>query len=337
MTVRMVTAPRASRLIHSIVAGQAARRPDCRHWLVPANACDAVYLSLMSAGASFDVVDIREENFCLDVDQAIEALGGDRSYAGLIYIHGYGASHSAATDIRRLRNAAGPELVVIDDRCLCPPSIDPEMEGLGCADAVVYSTGHGKVLDLGAGGYALVSDGLALLPVEGVFDPAAEAGLIDALRTRIDPGLDQEVAVENRIADWLASWLPTAEGPDWPALRHAIERELPAVLAHKSRLNEVYRSTLPAEFVLAGADHLWRYNLRVPNRDRLLERIFDAGLFASAHFRSFRSHLDSGQCPVAHAVQCSTINLFNDKNFSLDQATRVSEIVVAHLAHAASG
>jgi|GEM_PF-3034167 len=337
MTVRIVTAPRASHLIHAIVAGQISRRPECRHWLVPANACDAVYLSLMSAGASFDVVDISPDNYCLDVDQAIAKLSSGRPHAGLIYIHGYGASGSAASDIGRLREAAGSQTVIIDDRCLCSPAVDPEPAGVGQADAIVYSTGYGKVLDLGRGGHAFVREQLTLQPAAGVFDPGAEAGLIEALRTEVDPDSQLQAGNDRQVSDWLASWLPIASGPVWKTLRRDVEQALPEVLDHKRRLNEAYSAQLPAQIVLPGAEHLWRYNIRVPDRDRLLEKVFEAGLFASAHFRSFRSHRDARRCPVAHEVQCSTVNLFNDKNFSLDQAARVSEIVVEHLAHASAG
>jgi len=337
MTVRIVTAPRASQLIHAIVAGQLSRRPECRHWLVPANACDAVYLSLMSAGASFDVVDINPINYCLDVDQAIERLSSDRPHAGLIYIHGYGASGSAAADMGRLREAAGPRAAIIDDRCLCPPAVAPEPAGVGPADAIVYSTGYGKVLDLAHGGHAFVSERLALQPVAGVFDPDAEAGLIEVLRTKLDSEGQRQGGNDQQVSDWLAHWLPVAPGPAWTSLRRDIERALPGVLDHKRRLNDVYRTQLPEQVVLPGVEHLWRYTIRVPDRDRLLEKVFDAGLFASAHFRSFRSHRDARRCPVAHVVQCSTVNLFNDKNFSVDQAARVSEIIVEHLAHASAG
>ncbi len=52
-----------------------------------------------------------------------------------------------------------PDLLLIDDRCLCVPDLEPDLSSP--AEVILYSTGYGKIVDLGFGGYACLSGNLA--------------------------------------------------------------------------------------------------------------------------------------------------------------------------------
>jgi hypothetical protein len=325
MTIKITTAARASNLIHGIAAGLIAEDPSRCRWLVPANACDAVYLSLLSAGAHFQVVDISAETFSMDVYVAAERLQQDPAIAGILYVHGYGASQHARQDLAELRRLAGPAAIILDDRCLCPPELEPDDAVADLVDGILFSTGNGKVVDLGGGGYGFLREDLAVLAPSDHFDPAAEARVLALLNSYEGEGPHAE------LQNLLSTWLDPQPGPSWAQCRDQILGQLAPTLDHKNHINDIYRNEIPGELALPSSHHIWRYNMQIPEPDQLIRAIFDAGLFASRHFRPYRANHDAASCPVAAELQGSILNLFNDRRFSIDQAKAVSKIVAGHL------
>jgi hypothetical protein len=98
----------------------------------------------------------------------------------------------------------------------------------------------------------------------------------------------------------------------------------------KELLNAIYTRLLPADVQLREELQRWRFNIRVPDAERLLETIFASGLFASRHYASL------GDFAVAARLHTGIVNLFNDRYFDVDRARRVSELVLRHLETTAS-
>ena len=212
--------------------------------------------------------------------------------------------------------------MLVDDRCLCIPDLEPPIDFF--ADATLYSTGYAKIVELNFGGYAFLKDDTPYQPQNLPFIPQALKEIEQ----------DYKQAIQNRAPyDYVDSdWLRTdADLPTWYDYRQQIEDGLKASLQHRIALNEIYATRLPAEIQLPDAYHTWRFNIRVKNKRRILEKIFSAGLFASSHYASLAGVMAPGKCPQAESLTDEIINLFNDHHFSLQQAKAVCALIMENL------
>lgn len=175
-----------------------------------------------------------------------------------------------------------PKLAIIDDRCVCLPEVEIEDSA---ADMVLFSTGEKKPLNLGIGGIGFVADGwkYAECDVE-----------------------ENEVLNNNK----------------WDLDDASLLSKMEATIAHKERLNAIYRKALPKSIQLPEAYQHWRFNILVPNKEEIMQAIFDAGLFASGHYAP-----QADDCPVAAKLHEHVINLFNDEYFTEEQAEKTCEII----------
>jgi len=67
----------------------------------------------------------------------------------------------------------------------------------------------------------------------------------------------------------------------------------------------------------------------VDNKDVILKKIFDGGLFASSHFKPLGENVEL--FPVATRLQDRVINLFNDLDFTEKKAIAISKLILANL------
>jgi hypothetical protein len=124
-------------------------------------------------------------------------------------------------------------------------------------------------------------------------------------------------------------WLETdASLPGWEDYRSQIESGLNKSLAWRARLNELYASGLPSEIQLPQNYQMWRFNVRVKNKVKVMQVIFEAGLFASSHYASLAGIMAAGSAPHANILAEEVINLFNDHHFDADRAAQVCELIL---------
>ena len=178
--------------------------------------------------------------------------------------------------------AINPDIAIIDDRCLCMPELN---EPNSIADLMLYSTGEKKQVELGAGGIGYVADGWRY---------------------------EEMMVPENDVLT----------NETWILDEKALLAKMDAVIKHKEKLNAIYRKNLPASIQLPAPYLHWRFHIIVPNKDEILKAIFDAGLFASGHYKP-----QAEGCTVSTNLYSHVINLFNDFYFTEDQAKAVCEIV----------
>ncbi|HKY38359.1 MAG TPA: hypothetical protein VJN18_20590 [Polyangiaceae bacterium] len=313
--MQIVQAARASAILYSLLSS----RGDVRPWLLPANICPVVPLVFRKAGVPFDFADISPSSLHMDLDLADERLQPGL-FGGLLYAHSYGEPSTPEAFFQRLK-ARDPRLFIIDDRCLCSPDLDPLDT---YADVALYSTGYAKQVDLGGGGYAFVKSSVRYVAASLAFEPARYEEL----------EVSYKLAIRERrpLVYHDSAWLQTV-GPlsAWSAYqaRVATARELASGL--RERIVSIYTQALPAEIQLPAAYQCWRFNLRVPNRAELLEAIFAAGQFASAHYASLAGIMAPGDCPNAEGLASQVVNLFCDRYFTPERAERVSAVILAHM------
>jgi hypothetical protein len=268
-------------------------RRDERPFLIPANACAVVPATFVEAGQRFELVDVEEPSLTIDRAASLELLRArPHAYAGMLFVRPYGAEHDPTSFFSELK-AIRPDLLVIDDKCLCRP--DPLGRSLSsAADVTLFSTGHTKYADLDGGGFAHLRAGL----------PYRQAD--------VSP------------ADWLDLRAPDAA---WDAYVENVLAATDAADEQKAALNAIYAQHIPAAVQLPPEFQNWRFNLRVAAADELIASTFAAGLFASRHYPS----LAPRRFPVADRLQSTIVNLFNDRYFDRERATRMAELVAQHL------
>ncbi len=313
--MKIIQAPRASAILYNLLVARA----DIRPWLLPANICPIVPLTFFKAGVPFELVDISAETLHIDLDQVAGRLkrGG---YSGLLYAHTY-AEPSTPKAFFQFLKSRYPDCLIVDDRCLCLPDLDPNLEMT--ADLALYSTGYAKIVDLGGGGYAFAKDSLVYRSYPLPFEPRDYQNIEQSYKQALQ---DKKFFYQD------SHWLQTeADLPAWEEYRRRIADALEDTLNHRKALNAVYAERLPVEVQLPAAYQTWRFNIRVKNKEHILKAIFAAGLFASSHYASLAGIMAAGSCPHAEALASEIVNLFNDQHFDLHKAERICHIILENL------
>ena len=311
--MKLVQAPRASAILYHLLVSQ----PEKRAWLLPANICPIVPITFLKAGVPFDGVDISAETLHMDLDQA-EALIKSRRFGGLLYVHTYGEPSTPNDFFASIKNLA-PELLIVDDRCLCVPDLDSDSGNT--ADVQLYSTGYAKIVELNFGGYAFLGEQLEYRPEPLPFDSEHHAAVERSYKDAI--GQRKPYVYED------SDWLETETGVlAWHEYQQEIKTKLSLSLAQRRQINEIYWNVLPAEMQLPAAFQTWRFNIRLNNRAAILTAIFAKDLFASTHYASLAGIIGAGYAPQAEALADDVINLFNDHHFTVSQAEQISQIIL---------
>ncbi|MGB8980429.1 MAG: hypothetical protein WCC12_00990 [Anaerolineales bacterium] len=315
--MQIVQAPRASAILYGILTARWENYP----WLLPANICPIVPITFLKAQVPFKFVDISARTLHMDLEQA-EVLVRKRRFGGLLYAHTYGELSTPNEFFESIRQIS-PETLIIDDRCLCAPDLEPDP--VNQADIQLYSTGYSKIVDLNFGGYAFVRAGVDYQPAHLSFDPDQDGPLEKSYKSSIA----RRVQFVYQDSDWLDTQSPV---PAWNVYQRQIEKNLTKSLQQRASLNQVYANMLPGEIQLPGRFQTWRFNVCVKNKQALLERIFSSGLFASSHYASLADIMDHRRAPQAEALAAGVINLFNDHHFTHDQAEQACKIILENLA-----
>lgn len=175
-----------------------------------------------------------------------------------------------------------PNIIIVDDKCLCLPDLDVNDTP---ADLVLYSTGAKKMVNLGGGAIGYVADQWKYGEIE------------------VEP--NEYLTNEMWLLDTKQLYL-----------------KMDAMIAHKEKLNAVYRKMLPSAIQLPDAYQHWRFNVLTDKKDEILKALFAEGLFASSHYKSL-----SNDCVIAQNLHEHVLNLFNDQYYIEEQAIRTCEII----------
>ena len=312
--MKLVQAPRASAILYNILVGRADSHP----WLLPANICPIVPITFLKAQVPFEFVDISAATLHMDLAQA-EDLIKRRKFGGVLYAHTYGElsmPRDFFTTIKRLN----PEIIIVDDRCLCVPDLEP----IYSADVILYSTGYAKIVDLNFGGYAFLRDGLEYHPASLPFNPEHH----DEIEKLYKQAIQKREKFIYHDSDWLQIDAPFSAWYDYSL---QIETKQKDSLAHRMELNRIYESRLPEEIQLPQSYQTWRFNIRVKDKPRILNAIFNAGLFASSHYGSMAGIMDAGFAPQAESLAGEVINLFNDEHFDEQKVQKICDVILRNI------
>lgn len=277
MMGKLVTAYRASKILYNFLKSNQER--ICAPYLIPANVCSNLPETLEVAGVDYRLVDIDARTLCMDEKYVLEHA---KEISGIVMVHTYGVETDFSSFYRQLR-AANPDILIVDDRCLCMPSFEPNTYD---ADLVLYSFSEKKQVNLGKGSMAYVSENV------------------------------QHEDCPNPTQSFLTN-------EEWILNKQNVLATMDAAIAHKEKLNAIYRKALPKAIQLPEAYQHWRFNILVEKKDEILNALFAEGLFASSHYKA----LGEQSTPIASNLANHVINLFNDEYFTEEQAKKICGII----------
>ncbi|MFF2091715.1 hypothetical protein [Paenibacillus sp. NPDC058174] len=309
----MVTEPRASAIIYNILKGYTSNNT----FLMPSNICPIVPITFFKAGKSFEFIDISNDTLCMDEEIIIQKLKRNpKNYAGVFFVRTFGVEESFEYLFKQIKEI-NDDFIIIDDRCLSTPSFQyVETQ----ADVVLYSTGYSKVVDIGFGGFAQIKNNIKYDKSPLTYSEKSYGDIINSYKKSIES--NSKYIYED--CDWLDN---SNLNISYECYSSLIEKEFAASIHIKNEMNKIYSENLPKQIQLDSKFQSWRFNIRLSNRDSIINELFKHNLFASTHYASLKGIFSKGKAPNAERLHSSIINLFNDKYYNEEKAYRTVDII----------
>jgi len=259
-------------------------------YILPINICPIVPLVFKAANISIEYVDINNDDYCIDYTSVASLIKNKPSkYCGLLFNHTYGYEKSNTSFFKFLKELNNA-LIIIDDKCLCKPSLTADQY----ADLTLYSTGYAKYIDLEIGGIGVLNEMMQIRNFGKAF-------------------LTNDIIIEQNKFN-----------PDFNEFLDEIAIESGKMEFHKELINSIYENNLNPNFFLGNKWNNWRFNLILPSgSDLVLKEIFNSGFFASKHYKPL---LKNG-FPNANMLYSKIINLFNDKHIDESKAISLAKVI----------
>jgi dTDP-4-amino-4,6-dideoxygalactose transaminase len=313
-SMQLVRSPRASAILYSLLIETGNKHP----WLLPANICPIVPLIFLKAQIPFEFIDINADTFLMNLQEAESWVEKNRT-GGILYAHTYGNEFTPTEHFKYIKSKY-PQILIIDDRCLCMPSFELQTE----AHIILFSTGYSKIAGLNSGGFAYIREDLKYQQAHLDFRPED----YKLLEKEYKENIKMHTAHIYTDSDWLET---DSELPTWYDYSQQIRSVLQNSLSHREIINKIYSSLLPEEIQLPSEYQTWRFNIRVKNQKETIDAIFSKGLFASTHFASLAGIMGHGKSQHAEKLANEVINLFNDHHFNEQQAEETCKIIEENL------
>lgn len=284
--------------------------------LLPANICPIVPATLFKDGAEFEFYDIHPETFLPDLETSISKVKNTQKISAVLYNHSYGIDNTPENKFKELKSINN-EIFIINDSCLTKPKTLLQNT---YADLTLFSTGYSKYVDLGFGGYGFLKKKYKYRRAKLSFDENCHEKLVQNFKT----ALDSKLRFKYIDSDWLDLNNPKFSAEEY---FQQINHEINKIDKHKSELNTVYLNHIDKKYHLGEEYNNWRFNILLSNKEFVLSKVFEAGLFASSHYQSLVGIFGSGKGGNAEFLHSKVINLFNDFRFNSEKALLISEII----------
>ena len=282
-------------------------------YILPANVCPVVPLTLKLANVGVVFVDINKNTLCLDEQECMDIIKGRGDIRGCVFVHTYGTQYNPQSFFKELKTLSS-NFKIIDDKCLCKPELTIPQTS---ADLTLYSTGYAKYVDLGGGALGFLQDELTL-----------STAIVSYKGTSIDIVYKNAWANNTTITaipeGWLDAFVTNEENKDY--LSNVIQYTK-LMQNHKEKLNTIYSDILCHIESLPPDFNNWRYNIIVNDKQSILKKITEAKMFASSHYQPSSSLFVDKKFPNAENLFSHVINLFNDKYINAEQAKKISLLI----------
>lgn len=287
------------------------------HWLLPANVCFSVPFLISSLGRKMSFYD-----FGIGGAPVEPVLAKQRgAQVGVLLLNHYGLPWDEE-DVSLIRKNSAS---VVLDACLSVPNFQPLPNSK--ADLTLYSSGKGKVVELGYGAF-----GHLITPLAGQRQGIVRQGfnptgydLLERYWKQVLEGIPfaKDIVLMHEWVDEGTDLLP-----DPIAYSERVKRQQLFVLRHKLEINRVYNELIDDEFHWHPRGNTWRFNIMVDDAELLLKEIFSRGLFASRHYANAARRLgETDRLPFADLVEKHMVNLFNCPKITAEFAERCAGAV----------
>lgn len=303
---------RACSILYKYILRSSAKN---NFWILPANICPIVPITLFKAKKKIIFCDISLSSFCLDEEKALTILQKNANkIEGIIFVRTYGCPNEPLNFFKRAKEEK-ESIFLVDDKCLCPPSFTFKESQ---ADLTLYSTGYSKYVDLGWGGWGFGKNPPKQVNKKIKYFEKDFHTTEKAYRNALE--VEQKYLYSEN--NWLDTRMPKIKYEDFKVM---VLKRLNAMNKRKKDLNSIYSYYL-SEFALPDEYHNWRYNITCSNPEEIIYESFKMGYFASRHYKSLVPSFGFGKVRNSEWLAARVVNLFND--------LRLSEYSVEKLANA---
>ncbi len=315
--MKFIFEKRASIIIHNFIKAQRVDKP----FILPSNICPIVPSIFLKLNRQILFVDIDLKNLEIDQDMLINLLKDNLGkFGGILWTNGLGSNHSNEVLFKILKSI-DPNLLLIDDRCLCKPSFEFRSK---FSDLVVFSSGYGKYTDLDYGGFALMKKEHKYISYNIKFDAKDHENLVNSFHKAIN----NELKICYKDSNWLGS---NKSNLNYNLYKKEVLKLAKKSSNHKTKLNKIYSKNIYKKAQMPLKLCHWRFNILVNNKKILLKKIFLKGLFASSHYYPSSKLFGHTNCVKSTKISNHIINLFNDFRFNEDMAISICEIINKHI------
>lgn len=310
---------RACTIIYNIITSIDNDKP----FLIPSNLCPIVVAVFLKANRAFEFIDISNESLCIDENVVLKTIKKNpTSYAGILFVRSYGTTDSFDgffSLVKKINNT----IFILDDWCLAPPSFDNKP---AYADVNLYSTGYSKYVDINGGAYANCNASFIYIQQCLTYNAEHLTALNASFRNSINK---TELFNFNLIAtDWLDTSVPALP---FESYKNKVLQTLPESSVLKEKFNARYGSLLPKEIQFDEKFQNWRFNIKVKNKEELMNKVFKAGLFVSTHYAPATMIFYRKEAPNSDALYSSIVNLFSDRYFLFEKTEELIAIINQHV------
>ncbi len=309
---------RASTILYNFLMAN----PTRGKYLLPANICPIVPLTFLKAKVGFDLVDISLDTYRVNESKLVSILHAQKDkYAGVLYTHPYGEMDTPLRFFQSIKNIH-KDIAIIDDRCLCLPNFEePETNAI---DLVLWSSGYGKMVDLGSGGFGWISTD------RNYFSLKLPFSAVDLVNQEKQYKL--AIQESKKFSYHESNWLETQLFWDRHTFCSEVKKALHKSLPERLLINEIYERNIPKKYQFSKQYQTWRFNISIPNKSELIHRLFAKQMFASSHYASLGpAFSDTGYFENTEKVARSVVNLFNDHHYNTEMAKMTCDIINEHL------
>ncbi|MCS7029384.1 MAG: hypothetical protein NZ519_11530 [Bacteroidia bacterium] len=279
-------------------------------WLLPSQICFSVPYLFLKLGKKVIFYDFGFSH--------IDVLRLFTGKEGVLIVDYFGTEW----DIEQVSIIKDTVPCLIHDKCLsvCNPDYPYK------ADLTIFSSGKGKVVDMGYGGFGIA---INKLNIENKVNNLKSINY-ENFYNKKDFYWKQIINGNRRfcLREVSGSWIDIYSNLIDENYEKSFFEKQNKSIQHKNLLNQIYRSIIPADLYFHQTSNIWRFNLLITNKSKLLNSIFMNNLFASSHYVNVAKYIMRQDTLVrSDIIENHIVNLFNDFNFDIEKAERCARIV----------
>jgi len=297
-----------------------------KKFLIPLNSCSVVPFTFLKAQINFEFVDISNSTLCMDEELILDLLSNNSDeYLGVLFIKSFGVNEDFNHFFKKIKEI-DPNFFIIDDRCLSIPNLDFSLNET-YADLTLFSTGESKYIEIG-GAFAYLQSTISYQKYKLIYNLSDYTELSKNLNGFVS-GEKDFFTYQN--SNWLGDeTLPYSVVEEY---KEEVQSQLKRVTLHKDSINKIYTNELPVDIQYDKKYQVWRFNLNIDNKDKVLKNIFASNLFAGSHYipldKVFTDIVVHRKIYHSNAelLYTKNINLFNNFDFSEKMAFDLTKII----------